>query len=84
MVSFSKRSSAAGLRKLTLWLQGRSPPFRVSEQRYITIYHHLKENPEYQCYPIFNYFENWCQDENCHGEAVVLLLLPLSLCDYVP
>ncbi|KAK4392568.1 Magnesium-protoporphyrin IX monomethyl ester [oxidative] cyclase, chloroplastic [Sesamum angolense] len=35
---------------------------------------HLKENPEYQCYPIFKYFENWCQDENRHGDFFSALM----------
>ncbi|URE32056.1 Magnesium-protoporphyrin IX monomethyl ester oxidative cyclase [Musa troglodytarum] len=29
---------------------------------------HLKANPEFEVYPIFKYFENWCQDENRHGD----------------
>jgi phage portal protein BeeE len=28
----------------------------------------VQQNPDYQIYPIFEYFENWCQDENRHGE----------------
>ncbi|CAM8884935.1 unnamed protein product [Rhodiola kirilowii] len=35
---------------------------------------HLKTNPEYQCYPIFKYFENWCQDENRHGDFFSALM----------
>ncbi|RVX04951.1 Magnesium-protoporphyrin IX monomethyl ester [oxidative] cyclase, chloroplastic [Vitis vinifera] len=35
---------------------------------------HLKENPEYQLYPIFKYFENWCQDENRHGDFFSALM----------
>ncbi|GMP86300.1 hypothetical protein CsSME_00039123 [Camellia sinensis var. sinensis] len=35
---------------------------------------HLKANPEYQCYPIFKYFENWCQDENRHGDFFSALM----------
>ncbi|KAL0282019.1 UNVERIFIED_CONTAM: Magnesium-protoporphyrin IX monomethyl ester [oxidative] cyclase, chloroplastic [Sesamum angustifolium] len=45
-----------------------------SDIGYITIYRHLKENPEYQCYPIFKYFENWCQDENRHGDFFSALM----------
>ncbi|CAI9779575.1 unnamed protein product [Fraxinus pennsylvanica] len=35
---------------------------------------HLKENSEYQRYPIFKYFENWCQDENRHGDFFSALM----------
>ncbi|KAJ8493147.1 hypothetical protein OPV22_014868 [Ensete ventricosum] len=35
---------------------------------------HLKANPEFQVYPIFKYFENWCQDENRHGDFFSALL----------
>ncbi|CAI0374650.1 unnamed protein product, partial [Linum tenue] len=35
---------------------------------------HLKANPEFQCYPIFKYFENWCQDENRHGDFFSALM----------
>ncbi|KAF1002115.1 hypothetical protein AG4045_025368, partial [Apium graveolens] len=35
---------------------------------------HLKTNPEYQLYPIFKYFENWCQDENRHGDFFSALM----------
>lgn len=47
---------------------------KIGYWRYITIYRHLKTNPEYQCYPIFKYFENWCQDENRHGDFFSALL----------
>ncbi|XP_048429253.1 magnesium-protoporphyrin IX monomethyl ester [oxidative] cyclase, chloroplastic [Pyrus x bretschneideri] len=47
---------------------------KIGYWRYITIYRHLKENPEYQCYPIFNFFENWCQDENRHGDFFSALM----------
>ncbi|KAL3690736.1 hypothetical protein R1sor_004387 [Riccia sorocarpa] len=47
---------------------------KIGYWRYITIYRHLKENPDYQLYPIFKYFENWCQDENRHGDFFSALL----------
>ncbi|KAL3696555.1 hypothetical protein R1sor_010631 [Riccia sorocarpa] len=47
---------------------------KIGYWRYITIYRHSKENPAYRCYPIFKYFENWCQDENRHGDFFSALL----------
>ncbi|CAH9079271.1 unnamed protein product [Cuscuta epithymum] len=47
---------------------------KIGYWRYITIYRHLKANPKYTCYPIFNYFENWCQDENRHGDFFSALM----------
>ncbi|KAH7435014.1 hypothetical protein KP509_06G045000 [Ceratopteris richardii] len=47
---------------------------KIGYWRYITIYRHLNQNPEYQLYPIFKYFENWCQDENRHGDFFSALL----------
>eukprot|EP00252_Welwitschia_mirabilis_P027034 TRINITY_DN910_c0_g1_i1.p1 TRINITY_DN910_c0_g1~~TRINITY_DN910_c0_g1_i1.p1 ORF type:complete len:438 (-),score=62.74 TRINITY_DN910_c0_g1_i1:548-1783(-) len=47
---------------------------KIGYWRYITIYRHLKANPQYQVYPIFKYFENWCQDENRHGDFFSALL----------
>lgn len=47
---------------------------KIGYWRYISIYRNLQKNPESSFYPIFSYFENWCQDENRHGDFFSALL----------
>jgi len=47
---------------------------KIGYWRYITIFRHLEKNPEYRVYPIFRFFESWCQDENRHGDFFAAVL----------
>jgi len=47
---------------------------KIGYWRYIKIHQHLAAHPENMVYPIFRFFENWCQDENRHGDFCNLLL----------
>lgn len=51
-----------------------TPQTPNTHNRYITIYRHLQRNPDNQLYPLFEYFENWCQDENRHGDFFAAVL----------
>lgn len=47
---------------------------KIGYWRYILVYRHLEQHPEYEIYPLFRYFEHWCQDENRHGDFFKVLL----------
>lgn len=47
---------------------------KIGYWRYITIFNHLAENDLFRVYPIFRYFESWCQDENRHSDFFAAVL----------
>lgn len=47
---------------------------KIGYWRYILAYRHLEKHPESKFYPLFNYFESWCQDENRHGDFFKVLV----------
>ena len=47
---------------------------KIGYWRYITLYRFLEQYPEYRIYPLFRFFESWCQDENRHGDFFAAVL----------